>query len=77
MIEAVMFWNEPNNKSHWDFAIDPEWSQYAHMVKLAASAAPVKSSLTEPMLTFSPWAIHTRGGRSKACASHAGEAASG
>lgn len=19
MIEAVMFWNEPNNKSHWDF----------------------------------------------------------
>ena len=22
MIEAVMLWNEPNNKSHWDFEID-------------------------------------------------------
>jgi beta-xylosidase len=38
MIEAVMFWNEPNNKSHWDFEIDPEWRQYAAMVKLAADA---------------------------------------
>jgi beta-xylosidase len=38
MIEAVMFWNEPNNKSHWDFEIDPDWSQYAHMVKLASAA---------------------------------------
>jgi beta-xylosidase len=38
MIEAVMFWNEPNNKSHWDFQIDPEWRIYASMVKLAAQA---------------------------------------
>ena len=38
MIEAVMFWNEPNNKSHWDFEIDPEWAAYARMVKLAADA---------------------------------------
>lgn len=38
MIEAVMFWNEPNNKSHWDFEIDPEWRAYAEMVKLAAQA---------------------------------------
>ncbi len=38
MIEAVMLWNEPNNLSHWDFEIDPEWSAYADMVKLAASA---------------------------------------
>jgi beta-xylosidase len=38
MIEAVMFWNEPNNKSHWDFEIDRDWSAYARMVKLAASA---------------------------------------
>jgi beta-xylosidase len=33
-----MFWNEPNNKSHWDFEIDPDWSRFAHMVKLAAGA---------------------------------------
>ena len=38
MIEAVMFWNEPNNKSHWDFEIDRDWSAYAQMVKLAAAA---------------------------------------
>jgi beta-xylosidase len=38
MIEAVMFWNEPNNKSHWAFEIDPEWRAFADMVKLAAQA---------------------------------------
>lgn len=37
MIEAVMFWNEPNNKSHWAFELDPQWNTYAEMVKLAAS----------------------------------------
>ncbi|HEX6533321.1 MAG TPA: glycosyl hydrolase [Gemmatimonadaceae bacterium] len=36
MIEAVMFWNEPNNKSHWDFQIDPEWREYSAMTALAA-----------------------------------------
>ncbi|WP_437965735.1 glycosyl hydrolase [Sorangium sp. So ce260] len=38
MIEAVMLWNEPNNKSHWDFEIDPEWTTFGSMVKLAAGA---------------------------------------
>ena len=38
MIEAVMFWNEPNNKSHWDFEVDPGWNMFAAMVKLAAEA---------------------------------------
>ena len=38
MIEAVMFWNEPNNKSHWDFEVDPGWTRFAEMVKLAAEA---------------------------------------
>src|SRR5437764_1407790 len=38
MVEAVMFWNEPNNKSHWDLQLDPEWSAFAEMVKLAADA---------------------------------------
>ncbi len=33
-----MFWNEPNNKSHWDFEIDPEWRTFGDMVKLAADA---------------------------------------
>src|SRR3954463_4409598 len=38
MIEAVMFWNEPNNKSHWAFEIDPEWKAFSSMVALAADA---------------------------------------
>jgi beta-xylosidase len=38
MIEAVMLWNEPNNISHWDFEIDPEWRQFARMVNLASDA---------------------------------------
>jgi beta-xylosidase len=38
MIEAVMLWNEPNNKSHWDLQLDPQWAQFAHMTKLAAQA---------------------------------------
>ena len=36
MIEAVMFWNEPNNRSHWDFDADPEWRLFAQMVAQAA-----------------------------------------
>lgn len=38
MIEAVMFWNEPNNLSHWDFHLDPEWKTFSAMVKEAAVA---------------------------------------
>jgi beta-xylosidase len=38
MIEAVMLWNEPNNKSHWDFEIDAEWQIYSEMIRLAAQA---------------------------------------
>jgi beta-xylosidase len=38
MIEAAMIWNEPNNKSHWDPELDPDWSAYAEMTKLACDA---------------------------------------
>lgn len=38
MIEAIKFWNEPNNLSHWDFHMDPEWKEYAAMVGMAADA---------------------------------------
>lgn len=44
MIEAVMLWNEPNNISHWDFEIDPEWKIFADMVKTAATAIKAESS---------------------------------
>lgn len=38
MIEAIKFWNEPNNVSHWDSYMDPDWSQFAAMTGLAADA---------------------------------------
>jgi beta-xylosidase len=38
MVEAVMFWNEPNNLSHWDFQLDPGWELFAGMARMAAGA---------------------------------------
>ena len=38
MVEAVMLWNEPNNLSHWDFKIDPEWKRFADMAISGAKA---------------------------------------
>lgn len=39
MLEAVTFWNEPNNKSHWDFEeLDPDWRIFSDMVQLAGAA---------------------------------------
>ena len=38
MIEAAMIWNEPNNKSHWDPELDPEWARFAEMANLAGKA---------------------------------------
>ncbi len=31
MIEALMLWNEPNNVSHWDRELDPDWSIFSRM----------------------------------------------
>jgi beta-xylosidase len=50
MIEAVMFWNEPNNKSHWDFEIDPQWRAFAEMVKLAAAAVAAENPRVPKLL---------------------------
>jgi beta-xylosidase len=46
MIEAVKFWNEANNKSHWDDELDPDWRIYADMVKMAAQAVKAESPAT-------------------------------
>jgi beta-xylosidase len=37
-IEAVMLWNEPNNLSHWDFELDPEWQVFSEMTRHASDA---------------------------------------
>lgn len=36
MIEAIKFWNEPNNLSHWDFTMDPEWKEFSYMISITA-----------------------------------------
>ena len=38
MIEAAMIWNEPNKKSHWDPVLDPGWTRFAEMARLAGPA---------------------------------------
>ena len=50
MIEAVMFWNEPNNKSHWDFEVDPDWQMFASLVKLAAEAVRAENPALQRVL---------------------------
>jgi beta-xylosidase len=37
-VEAVMLWNEPNNLSHWDFELDPDWLVFSAMTRHAAEA---------------------------------------
>ncbi|HEX6956376.1 MAG TPA: beta-xylosidase [Ferrovibrio sp.] len=38
MLEAAMIWNEPNNKSHWDPELDPDWSLFAETAIAAGQA---------------------------------------
>jgi len=55
MIEAVMLWNEPNNKSHWDPQIDPDWSKFARMATLAGAAIQAENpQLTRVLGGISP-----------------------
>ena len=55
MIEAAMIWNEPNNMSHWDRDLDPDWSAFAEMAKLAGQAIRAESrSLSRVMGGISP-----------------------
>lgn len=38
MIEAAKIWNEPNNKSHWDLQLDPDWAMFADLAIAAGKA---------------------------------------
>ena len=54
-VEAVMFWNEPNNKSHWDFLIDTEWAAFSDMVIRASKAVHAENpALTRVLGGISP-----------------------
>ena len=55
MIEAVKIWNEPNNKSHWDPEVDPDFSLFADMAKAAGRAIEaVRPELTRVLGGMSP-----------------------
>ena len=38
MVEAVMLWNEPNNLSHLNFHLDPQWKAFGEMVRSSSRA---------------------------------------
>ena len=55
MIEAAMIWNEPNNMSHWDFQVDPDWVVFAQMARAAGAAIRVeRPGLTRVLGGISP-----------------------
>jgi beta-xylosidase len=56
VIEAVKIWNEPNNKSHWDFeTVDTDWSRFANLACAAADAvAAERPGLTRVLGGISP-----------------------
>lgn len=54
MIEAFMIWNEPNNLSHWDFGIDPNWQHFARLVRHAGEALRSESPLPRVLGGISP-----------------------
>ena len=34
--EYIELWNEPNNRSEWDYTLDPHWNKFAEMIGNAA-----------------------------------------
>ncbi|WP_188262998.1 beta-xylosidase [Azospirillum tabaci] len=55
MIEAAKIWNEPNNKSHWNPDLDPEWDLFARMAILAGQAIRAENgALTRVLGGISP-----------------------
>jgi beta-xylosidase len=55
MIEAAMVWNEPNNKSHWDPELDPDWARFAEMaIKAGEAIAAENASLPHVLGGISP-----------------------
>lgn len=50
MIEAAMIWNEPNNKSHWDPEIDPDWKLFSEMAIAAAEAIAAENAAIPKVL---------------------------
>jgi beta-xylosidase len=55
VIEAAMIWNEPNNKSHWDPALDPDWALFAdHVICAGEAIRSVNPAMTRVLGGMSP-----------------------
>ncbi len=54
MLEALVLWNEPNNLSHWDFNLDPEWMRSRETVKLTSAASRAVNPQIPIMLSSIP-----------------------
>jgi beta-xylosidase len=55
MIEAAMIWNEPNNKSHWDPAVDPDWRLFAdHVICAGKAIRQINATITRVLGGMSP-----------------------
>ena len=58
-VEAAKIWNEPNNKSHWDPLIDPEWKLFGDTAIAAGQAIKaVNPNLTRVLGGMSPIDAH-------------------
>ena len=50
-----MIWNEPNNKSHWDIRLDPEWAAFAdHVIRAGSAIHSVNPAVTRVLGGMSP-----------------------
>jgi beta-xylosidase len=50
-----MIWNEPNNLSHWDRDLDPDWEIFSRMARLAGASIRAEApALTRVMGGISP-----------------------
>ncbi len=49
-----MLWNEPNNLSHWNFEVDPEWKTFTAMIRAAGSAIAAVSKVPRVLGGISP-----------------------
>lgn len=67
MIEAAMIWNEPNNKSHWDPELDPDWAIFGDTAVAAgqaiAAANPEVKRVLGGISPIDPHFIRRMGGR--------------
>ncbi|MBI2755659.1 MAG: beta-xylosidase [Chloroflexi bacterium] len=61
MLEAVTLWNEPNNLSHWNRDLDPDWDLFAEMIKRAGhrigQVAPGLTRVLGGVSPIDPWFI--------------------